>query len=949
MAGRNAGKAAGTKQTKQVTPKAVTQSVIDIPQQAAVSPTPSTTLEASLLWMVGTAADEISPWGVRPKIRDQELRNFYPTESLFSSALGVVTARNTGFKWTLEGPPRVAAEAHRILEEANMGEGWANFIAKISVDLYTQDHGAFIEVVRDGDSPESPLVGINHLDAGRCWHTGDPQKPVIYQDRKGVFHLLDWFNVVTLAEMPTPIERLYGLQVCALSRLLLAAQILKNIAIYKQEKTGGRHTRAIHLIAGMTTAQIEDALAQATGQADAKGLMRFMGPLIVGSVDPKAVIDIKSLELTTLPDGFNEEVTFKHYVAQIAMALRTDYQEFAPLPGGSLGTSAQSEVLHQKSRGKGAAVFMKIVAEAFNFKILPKVVEFQFEEQDPEADEQQARIRKIRAEERSVRLLSKEITEAEARQLAVDAGDLPEELFEAAGGLDMTPQRKLPSTEKPEVEEGHIEEELEPVEGESEVSSLVPFGEAEAEAAVGSKARAGPFEDERIRAERRLRLAVEKAFTKIFANVKKRLKREARKELAEKARSGVPDDEAFWSVQKEEFMAALGDQPQELIQQGVEQASQLGLAVGFDVVNEQVLDLSAQYTDDWWNQLSGTTRKGMRRAIRTHIEAGTPLRTLEKDLEPLFGKRRAKLIASTETTRLYTEGNRVAFQDSSVDQVEWQTVKDAVVDPDCEALQGQRWPLGQETVSPPLHPGCRCWLAPVVCTGESELGSKQETCEVLLDRADQPPAEEIPGYEQEMGGRVKGLLSPSKRKRIRADLDSRFGKDAGYKRMRGTAKRWSRHGDAEMRAASRRILTGQPCAEPACADAEFLMRAVSRSPIQGKPVYRGMHFGSQQTTVADLQEAWRVGRVVDTQLSSATYDRQIATRMFGATKTPGYNGVVMKFEDAQGLPISVFSVQAGEEELLIGGRFEVVAQSVVRKARGEGTVHITLRQVASLP
>jgi SPP1 gp7 family putative phage head morphogenesis protein len=162
-------------------------------------------------------------------------------------------------------------------------------------------------------------------------------------------------------------------------------------------------------------------------------------------------------------------------------------------------------------------------------------------------------------------------------------------------------------------------------------------------------------------------------------------------------------------------MSALGDQPQELLQQGVQQASDLGLAVGFDVVNQQVLDLSATYTDQWWEQLSGTTRRQMRTAVQTHIEEGTPLRTLVKDLEPLFGKKRAKLIAATEVTRLYTEGNRVAFEDSgAVDQVKWQTVKDAVVDPDCEALQGQQWPLGQNPVSPPLHPNCRCWLAPVV-------------------------------------------------------------------------------------------------------------------------------------------------------------------------------------------------------------------------------------------
>ncbi len=62
-------------------------------------------------------------------------------------------------------------------------------------------------------------------------------------------------------------------------------------------------------------------------------------------------------------------------------------------------------------------------------------MEFSFEEQDIEAEEQVAGTRKMRADERSVRIASRELTPGEARQLAVDTGDLPKELFEAAGGL----------------------------------------------------------------------------------------------------------------------------------------------------------------------------------------------------------------------------------------------------------------------------------------------------------------------------------------------------------------------------------------------------------------------------------------------------------------------------------------------------------------------------------
>lgn len=919
---------------KQVSPKALKRSVVDTPKQTGESPVPS--LDASLLWMVGQAADEITPWGVRPKVRDRQLREFYPTESLFSSALGVVTSRNAGFKWTVEGPPRVAARVHQILEDADGGRGWVSFVSKLSVDLYTQDYGAFIEIVRDGNSPSGALLGINPLDAARCWHTGDPEKPVIYQDRKGAHHLLDWWNVVPLAELPTPVERLYGLQVCALSRLLLAAQITKNIAIYKKEKTGGRHAQAIHLIAGLSNTQIQDALAQIRGEADAQGLMRFLGPLIVGSVDPKANIDVKSLELTSLPAGFNEETVFKHYVSQIAMAFLADYQDFAPLPGGNLGTSAQSEMLHQKARGKGSAVFRKLITQALNFRILPSVVEFQFEEQDPDADEQQARIRLLRAQERRTRLEAFELTEGEARQLAMDDGDLPEELFESAGGVDATIKRKLPSGEKPEVPEvpEHIEEEGEQPEegekGEPEVSSSnVPFSYVEV--LLGSKERAGPFEAERIRAERKLRLAVEKAFDKIFANVKKRLKREGRKEIAFKGRSDLPNDEAFWGVQKEVFMAALSDQPQELLQQGVQQASDLGLAVGFDVVNQQVLDLSATYTDQWWEQLSGTTRKGMRRAVQTHITEGTPLSTLTKDLEPLFGKKRAKLIAATEVTRLYTEGNRIAFEDSSVDQVQWQTVKDAVVDPDCEALQGQQWPLNQNPVAPPLHPGCRCWLAPVV----------DDTA--LTDRVDEAA---VPPELQElakMTPRDIMALSPAQRAKLSDRAFAALTTTGVGRQFEGAYNRYSANAklQRDIMVATQKLAAGQAVGGEVGRLAKALTSLVAQAAQTRATLYRGI---TMDASLANVLAQFPIGANFDVPFSSASFQHDMAKQFAGSVLRDDLTSVVFEIaRGAQGIPVSALSTFPHENEVLIGGRFSVTG--VVKR---ENDVLIQITQTGRL-
>lgn len=167
---------------------------------------------------------------------------------------------------------------------------------------------------------------------------------------------------------------------------------------------------------------------------------------MIGSHDPKAEVGHDTIELASLPENFNESDAFKHYIAQLAMAFLSDYQEFAPLPGGNLGTSSQSEVLHAKMRGKGPALFMKMVTNAMNNRILPDNVEFGFAEPDLGAEKEEADVRLARATERAARLASFEITVEEARQMAADAGDLPQEML----ANDITPTRPaLTDVEQP--------------------------------------------------------------------------------------------------------------------------------------------------------------------------------------------------------------------------------------------------------------------------------------------------------------------------------------------------------------------------------------------------------------------------------------------------------------------------------------------------------------------
>lgn len=421
---------------KAVDDHVVTRSVQEFPE-ARVGSIPGFA-QNSLLWAVSQAADEITQWGRNPKLRDRQLREFITSEPIFASALGVVCSRNTAFSWGLEGPDRQVRRYQRILEEANFGKGWEDLIMKVSIDLYTQDNGAFIEIIRENEQENGQVIGLNHLDSQRCFHTGAPEAPVIYMDRKGRYHLMKWWQVIALAEMPTAIEGYYGLQYCALTRLLRAAEIVKNISIYDYERTGGRHTRAIHMVKGITAGQIQDAIDEMTSRLNARGAQRYAQPLIVGSIDPKADIGHDTLELASLPDNFDREGAFKWYISQIAMAFLEDYQSFAPLPGGNLGSSQQSEVLHAKARGKGPALFQKLITHAFNFQVFPGSLEFHFDEQDLAQEKEQALVKNLRATERANRIKSFEITPGAARVLALDAGDLPRELFDALGGDDVT-------------------------------------------------------------------------------------------------------------------------------------------------------------------------------------------------------------------------------------------------------------------------------------------------------------------------------------------------------------------------------------------------------------------------------------------------------------------------------------------------------------------------------
>ena len=433
MAGTNGMQGAGDKE-KAHAAALIERSVQSPPPETGLVPT-SPGAPDWIFW-IGQVADSFIPWGQSPKQRDQQLRTFMATEPLFMSALGSVAARNAGFSWKLSGPEESVGAAQDMLVKSNFGGGWQQLMVQITLDLCTQDNGAFIELIRARDSETAEVVNIAHLDARRCWPTGDPEIPVLYNDRIGAWHALKWYQVVQLLEIPAPVELanvgpLFKLQYCVLSRLLRAAQIMRDVEVYHQEKVAGRHENEVVLVKGVTAEKVQNAITINRSVADSEGYQRFIRSPIVGSSDPEADVGHDVIQLAKLPEGFSYSEWLKTYIEQLALAFNVDYQDFAPLPGGNLGSSAQSQILHMKSRGKGPALFMKLIAYVMNFMgVLPNNVTFEWDEQDVDEDKELAALAQTRAAERAARIASGEIDVPVAQQRALAAGDLTQEEYD---------------------------------------------------------------------------------------------------------------------------------------------------------------------------------------------------------------------------------------------------------------------------------------------------------------------------------------------------------------------------------------------------------------------------------------------------------------------------------------------------------------------------------------
>jgi HK97 family phage portal protein len=164
----------------------------------------------------------------------------------------------------------------------------------------------------------------------------------------------------------------------------------------------------------------------------------------------------------------------------------------------------------------------------------------------------------------------------------------------------------------------------------------------------------------------------------------------------------------------------------------LDQLERIGVGFDYTLVNTRAQDWAKRYSGELITNINDTTKQAVQQAVERWYGNGEPLSALIDDLQPAFSKKRARLIAQTETTRAASQGTYAGLKESGVvTGVKFKTANDEKVCPWCGSLDGKiisidggafydelspelQSKLKRRFDLPPVHPNCRCRISGLV-------------------------------------------------------------------------------------------------------------------------------------------------------------------------------------------------------------------------------------------
>lgn len=168
-----------------------------------------------------------------------------------------------------------------------------------------------------------------------------------------------------------------------------------------------------------------------------------------------------------------------------------------------------------------------------------------------------------------------------------------------------------------------------------------------------------------------------------------------------------------------------------VMRQRWEQAAlEVGLETAFDVSNPRVAQFLRTQAAQRVQGITDTARDRLRSTLAEGVAAGEGIPDLAKRVRAAFEGQKASrsvVIARTETLEASNRSADIAYREAGVERKEWLLAPDYTPEIDggeCAEFDGRVVEMEQDFAPgvpyPPLHPQCRCTIAPVFVTAEGE-------------------------------------------------------------------------------------------------------------------------------------------------------------------------------------------------------------------------------------
>jgi len=178
-----------------------------------------------------------------------------------------------------------------------------------------------------------------------------------------------------------------------------------------------------------------------------------------------------------------------------------------------------------------------------------------------------------------------------------------------------------------------------------------------------------------------------------------------------------------------------------------------GIEARFDILNPKSVAWAQKHCATLVREVTNETRKGIKNIIRRGIKEGFAMPKIARKIRPLVGltsrqmmavanheewlitnrpelsakeierridvyarrkhRRRADMIARTESAYAVDEGTLEGYEEAEVEMVEWLTSQAGACD-DCIAQSGRKFKIKEAHGMQPAHPICRCCWSPVI-------------------------------------------------------------------------------------------------------------------------------------------------------------------------------------------------------------------------------------------